>query len=323
MKIMTIKKYASRTALLALLGAAMTGCMQDDASTTKETTLRLTVATRAGETIANEEMEANEQMRTLRVIVANAGTNNIIYNVYKEDIDPGVSQYTINFGELTIEDSEKFDFYAIANEGSLELGDLESNNIDLTRLKACIINKDYNIKSDGNYPQIPQTAFKTIPVGANENNSAEIQLEFVVAKVNVRFINETGVVQTIGDLGMGSVAPNQGYLFNDDNEAFIDIPIGTTYDNLTLSSSLTVPAETDNNTAEVCAYLYPGKADDYVLSAQWYGDRTVNCSEQGVIDLDRGQQLNIVVTLTAEYEYNVNVMVNAWTEKSMVVPPFE
>ena len=121
MKIKTLKKYAGGMALLTLLGLLPASCIKDDTAAVKETTLTLTVATRAGETVGNNEMDANEQMKTLRVIVARSSNNEILYNEYRDEIDDNASQYVFNFGELTIEESEEFDFYAIANENSLDL----------------------------------------------------------------------------------------------------------------------------------------------------------------------------------------------------------
>lgn len=327
-----ILSYVTGAAALATLCVLPTGCIQDDVNGTRETTLTLTVATRADGTLSNTDMEANEQMKTLRVIVAKSGTNDIIYNVFEEGIDDNDYQRTITFGELTIEDSEEFDFYAIANEASLDLKtDLNSDNINLKELKGCIINRDYNIKEeDEAYPLIPQTAFQTIAVGANAN-TATIQLEFVVAKVNVQFINETGVEQTISNLSLAKANPGKGYLFNDTEEGVYIPSDATTYSDVSIAEEITVAADADENTPGVYAYLYPGantEKGSYVLSAVWKDqtyqvDATTITSGSLVQSLDRGQQLNIVVTLTAEYDYTTNVMVNAWTEKSMNIPAFE
>lgn len=322
-----ILSYVTGAAALATLCVLPTGCIQDDVNGTRETTLTLTVATRSDDPNQTDNggktLEANEEMKTLRVIVARHSNSEIIYNIFEDEIADDDYLRTINFSELTIStDGEDFDFYAIANENSF-LNDeesLEGKNIDLKQLKELIISNDFNTTNAGN---IPQTAFATVTVVPGTTDDFTMQLEFVVAKVNVQFINETGVEQPISDLHMADVSPNQGYLFNNDKESIYIPTTGLNYSNLTLAESVTVPTGT-NNTAEVRAYLYPGEAKDYTLTATWNGkEQTVNCNEAIGSGLDRGQQLNIVVTLTAEYDYTTNVMVNAWTEKSMNIPAFE
>lgn len=338
MKIKTLKKYAGGMALLTLLGVLPASCIKDDTAAVKETTLTLTVATRAGETVGNNEMDANEQMKTLRVIVARHATKEIIYNEYRDEIDDNASQYVINFGELTIAESEDFDFYAIANEASLDLRGSgitsleEVTNTDLTALKNCIINRDYNEIVEGNPLQIPQTAFKTIPVGAGEDKMATIELEFVVAKVRVQFINETGNDQTISNVSLAGAEASQGYLFSGEEEG-IRIPNGTTYSNLSIASSIEVLASADeSNPAEACAYIYPSENVDfgsYVLSGVWndqtheVDDETITSGEL-VRSLNRGQLLDITIRLIGgEHQYTINALVNSWNEIEMDIPDFE
>ena len=337
MKIKTLKKYAGGMALLTLLGLLPASCIKDDTAAVKETTLTLTVATRAGETVGNNEMDANEQMKTLRVIVARHATKEIIYNEYRDEIDDNASQYVINFGELTIAESEDFDFYAIANENSLDLSGSgitleEGTDIHLEALKNCIINRDYNV-TEGDGPwQIPQTAFKTISVGAGKEKSATIQLEFVVAKVRVQFINETGNDQTISNVSLAGAEASQGYLFSGEEEG-IRIPNGTTYSNLSIASSIEVLASADeSNPAEACAYIYPSENVDfgsYVLSGVWndqtheVDDETITSGEL-VRSLNRGQLLDITIRLIGgEHQYTINALVNSWNEIEMDIPDFE
>ncbi|HJA86575.1 MAG TPA: hypothetical protein H9950_10380 [Candidatus Bacteroides avicola] len=335
MKIKTLKKYAGGMALLTLLGVLPASCIKDDTAAVKETTLTLTVATRAGETVGNNEMDANEQMKTLRVIVARSSNNEILYNEYRDEIDDNASQYVFNFGELTIEESEDFDFYAIANEASLDLRGSgitsleEVTNTDLTALKNCIINRDYNEIVEGNPLQIPQTAFKTIPVGAGEKKTATIQLEFVVAKISVTFTNQTGNSLYIDGLSIEDIKPDRGFLF-DPNGAEIStvvMPENTTCTAVNGSERIWVGT---NQPTTVKAYIYPTVKDDqnaFVLKANGYEDLELNREDGShLTSLDRGEWLRINITLipkVTEVYPDIEWEVVDWSSSEVEVPSFE
>ena len=326
----TLKRYAGRVFCLCLLGAGVTGCIKDDSALREKASVTLTFTTRAVATDASAdgELEDNEQMRTLRVIVARADNEILFNDVYH--IEPDETSKTINYSELTInEDGEDINFYVIANEDGLDGEDLANiTSTQLPDLKDRILSNDFNVDPA---VMIPQTAFQTLRVGPNENQSATIPLDFVVAKVYVGFINETGEEQTITDLKLLASNPEQGYLFdtNDANR----IPDNLTYRDLEIEDQVTVAATEDGSSPGVYAYLYPGKStaiNAYVLqgiwkeSAHYVNDETIT-SQQGVVDgLRRGQQLNIMITLIGgEHEYKFNALVNSWGEKEMNVPPFE
>ena len=330
-----IKSYAALALGLCLLGAGMTGCIKDEYGARETTTVRLTVSTRSDHEDQNNQpghnLEPNEEMKTLRVIVARSSNNEIIYNWYEDNIADNDFERTINFSELTIlTTGENFDFYAIANEASfLSAGEsLEGKDIDLGKLKDCILNNDFNAADAG---QIPQTAFATQTVIPGTTDNLYMQLKFVVAKVYVGFINETGKEQTVSNLTLLDSNPRKGYLFGlEEGRIPDDITI---YEDLPVAASVNVPAGATADTPGVYAYLYPGRSTEenaYILQGTWNGDNHfVNdetiTSNQGVVsELKRGQQLNIIITLLGgEHEYEFNCQVNAWGEKEMTVPPFE
>ena len=325
-RLMCMGRRVAMTAALAglLLPAA---CVQEDGGQTGRTTVTLTVTTRAVSTSDGTEMlEPNEQMKTLRVIVARQD-GEIVDNQYLADIQDEVTEQAIHVEVLSVNAAgEDLDFYAIANERSFLATDESLDNItteQFSDLKQRIIDNDFNTANSGN---LPQTGYKTIHVGPGSTTD-NIQLEFVVAKVYVQFVNETGTAQTINNLRMEDVAPNQGYLFDDTDETMIYIPANTTYGNLTVEETITIPAGTGegSNTAAYKVYLYPGSAQGkYTLQALWNDvAQSVDCNTQVGAGLDRGQQLSIIVTLLGgEKKFTVNCLVDSWTEREMDIPPF-
>lgn len=339
----SLKKYMAWTAVLAWVGLTMMSCIKDEVSGgTEETTLTLTVSTRMDDpnqtNNGGKTLEPNEEMEALRVIVARSSDNEILYNWYEKDIKADDFQRVINFSELTIETTgESFDFYAIANEASLDLSSagittLEGKNVNLKALKECIINRDYNVWTEGN---IPQTAFASKSVVPGTTDDFSMQLEFVVAKVRVSFINETGEEQPISDIRIEGVKPNQGFLFNDDDENSIHIPANTNYATLEIKKdALSVPATEGNNTASASAYLYPSNpGTKFILKAHWNNqdyaleegtDGNITSGEL-VTGLDRSQQLDITVTLKkSAVEVPVEIMyeVEDWGTADIEVPSF-
>ena len=116
-----MRKHFRTYCLLAVAVVAVAllsvSCIKDnDPAVGGKASVTMTFTTRVSDNVTAENLLDNEQMSTLRVIVARSGTDDIIYNV-SYDIQPGEKQKVIHFSELTVnKDGENFDFYAIANE---------------------------------------------------------------------------------------------------------------------------------------------------------------------------------------------------------------
>ena len=307
--------------LLALLPAS---CIKDDYAPKGTASVTMTFTTRTisnGTTRAPSVLLDNEQMTSLRVIVARNTTNEILYNV-KYAIDASQTSKTITFSELTVKkDGEDFDFYAIANEEAFvtTATELEGKGIDLATLKTRVLNKSFNRPTP--LSKIPQAGFKTIRVGANENKTASMQLHFPVGKVQLVFNNQTGSVVTLTNVGLMGVAPNQGYLFKDIslNEG---LPSGTTQvGNLLFGSegTLTIPVSPSIDVSPFVRYIYPGQknAGDYKLTAYWNGKPhevvlKLNDAVEAISSIGYGEQYNINITLLAN-SLRVTLKVLPWT----------
>ena len=322
MKNKTKNKFSDLLCLL-LLALFPTSCIQDEYAAKGTATVTMTFTTRAisnGTTRAVGDLLDNEQMTSLRVIVART-TNEILYNV-KYAIDASEVSKTITFSELTVnENGEDFDFYAIANEEAFveTETELEGKDIDLVALKKRILTKSFNRPRP--LSQIPQAGFKTIRVGANENKTASMQLQFPVGKIQLIFNNQTGSDVTLSNVGLMGVAPNQGYLFKDE-DLNVELPSGTSQiGNLLFGNegTLTIPVSLSSDVSPFVRYIYPGQKNsgDYKLTASWNGKQhevelKLPDAAEAISSIGYGEQYNINITLLAN-SLRVTLNVLPWT----------
>lgn len=295
-----MKSYGIGVCLLLMTVLLPTSCIKDDYAAGENASVTMTFTTRAGSDaqVLGDEMGPNERMKTLRVIVARTTTKEVLYNVKYDTFDEGTNGQlfkTITFSELTTnKNGEKFDFYAIANEEAfLDAGEsLEGKGIELTELKARVINKNFNSPA---LSQLPQAAYQEIEVKPRENNEATMQLLFPVAKIKLSFVNTTGSDQTISEVKLQNGTPNGAKLFYDGNMPSGVNPTGTgiSFDDFTLTAA----GENSNSVR----YVYPGKtSQQYVIVAKWNGkDYTLplKVNDQVLTNLARGKQYNVTITL--------------------------
>lgn len=319
-----MRKHFRTYCLLAVAVVAVAllsvSCIKDgDPAVGGKASVTMTFTTRVSDNVTAGNLLDKEQMRKLRVIVARSGTSDIIYNV-SYDIQPGEKQKVIHFSELTVnKDGENFDFYAIANEEAFlrEGESLEGKSVDLSALKSRILDKDFNSPA---LSKIPQAAFKTIPVGPNEQKTASMKLLFPLAKVVLNFDNQTGEPVSLTDVAISGIAI-QGYLFKDKD---IDIyansyPQGAAGNGTVKfgnEGTLQVPVGEVADASPYIRYLYPWTSGNaYKLTATW-GSKThevvfkINNAE--LKELKAGQQLNVNVTLIAN-SLKVALTVSPWT----------
>lgn len=319
------KKYSVQLAgLLLLLALLPVSCIKDDYAPKGTATVTMTFTTRAisnSTTRATGDLLDNEQMKTLRVIVARSSSSEILYNV-KYSIEASETSKTITFSELTVNKAgEDFDFYAIANEEAFiaNESELEGKSVDLTALKARVLTKSFNRPTP--LSQIPQAGFKTIHVEASENQKASMQLQFPVGKVQLIFNNQTGSEVTLTNVGLMGVAPNQGYLFKDE-DLNVGLPSNTTQvGNLLFGSegTLTIPVFPSSDVSPFVRYIYPGQknAGDYKLTAYWNGKQhevvlKLKDAAEAISSIGYGEQYNINITLLAN-SLRVTLNVLPWT----------
>lgn len=294
-----MKSYGIGVCLLLLSVLLPTSCIKDDYAAGENASVTMTFTTRVGSDtqVSGDELATNERMQTLRVIVARTSTKEVLYNVKYDKFykgENGQFYKTITFSELTTnKNGEKFDFYAIANEEAfLDAGEsLEGKGINLTKLKARVINKNFNSPA---LSQLPQAAYQEIEVKPGENNEATMQLLFPVAKIKLSFVNTTGSEQNISDVKLQNGTPDGAKLFYDGNmPEGVSMKKNINFDNFNLAAAGENPSRV--------RYVYPGVTNqDYVITAQWNGkDYTLplKVNDQVLTNLARGKQYNVTITL--------------------------
>lgn len=262
-------------------------------------------------------LEANEHMRTLRVIVARQN-GEILYNL-KYDIAENETSKTITFSEMTVNaDGETFDFYAIANEEGVEYNGWE--NVTVADLKGMNLQSGFltNANASKN-TMIPQTAYKQIRVAPQSGGgiqSETMKLDFAVAKVRLTINNTSSAVQTVSNINLSGLNMESTPLFASGTLS------GETGGTLSLGN-MTID---DNSTATVYAYFFENTGGDYALTANWNGNpHTLDIKAADITEISRGTELNINIKLNATIpsspEFYIEVV--PWTEVEVDVPPFE
>lgn len=330
-----LKNGAALLAGLTILGTVPAGCIKDDYADRGNATVTMTFTTQAAApqapTTGTEPAEGNECMQTLRVIVARSATNEILYNE-KYTIPAGTTSKTINYSELTVnENGENFDFYAIANEESFNAGtSLEGKNVDLENLQnKKKISMGVNPTTNGiTLPAtgLPQTDFMTVNVSpANNGQNYGMPLQFVVAKARITFLNTTKDVQTVGNLRLENVQPanaskHQTELFRD---AELSTPAVTATGSqaVNIDNVTDIPAGTEENPGEkaVTCYFYETikGTNPYKLTATWEGtEYVINLDDHAITAINRGQMLDIRVTLIKKEGLKVSWTVKDWEADS-------
>lgn len=312
------RTYALLAAAVVAVALLSVSCIKDsDLTAGEKASVTMTFTTRVSDNVTAGNLLDNEQMQTLRVIVARSGTNDIIYNVSYQ-IQPDERWKTIRFSELTVKkEGENIDFYAIANEQAfLSDGEsLEGKSVDLSALRARILNKDFNNRA---LSLIPQAAFKPITVGPSENTSATMNLLFPLAKVVLNFDNQTGESVDLTNVQIDGTA-DQGYLFvhpeYPPTAGMGTVKFGT-------EGALTVPAGEVADVAPFVRYLYPWKNDDgWKLTATWGSsphEAVFKVNNEVLKELKAGQQLNVNVTLIAN-SLKVALTVSDWTVDDQIL----
>ena len=317
---------------LCLLGAGVTGCIKDDeVAGQKETTLTLRFSTGAnapdqdGTTVGPEL--PNEHMRTLRVILTETdGT--IRYNTKITGIPEDADKQVVTFSELiTVNDGTTvFDVYAIANEESFvtredqlaaRSGNISQFGFDNLTLDATVLARlNAADKADPKENErIPQTAVAEVTVIPKQDNSATIQLEFVVAKIDLSFTNQSPSSVDLPDVTFSHMNVANTPLF-----PATSLPSTGTALSL---GTVSVPGSATN--FSVVRYVYESQVtgnDNYILSTSW-GNNSLNLSDAGLgTEFARGTKLDIDITLNSTHITTFDLLVEPWGQKDNIVPPF-
>lgn len=321
------KKYSVQLAgLLLLLTLLPVSCIKDDYAPKGTATVTMTFTTRAisNPTVNAGELEANEHMRTLRVIVART-SGEILYNL-KYDIDENETSKKITFSEMTVEKTgEAFDFYAIANEDGVEYSG-NWNNVTINDLKGMSLNDEFLTKANdaSTNTRIPQTAYKQITVTPQAGGGIQTEtmtLDFAVVKVRLTINNTSSGDQYVNDINLSGVNMASTPLFANGTSLSDEKGGKLNLDNMSIAAG---------GSATVYAYFFENQnSEGYTLTASWKKEQTLllqtgsDDSKQTIKEIPRGTELNINITLNATSEPNFNIEVVPWSEVNVDVPSFE
>lgn len=316
-----MKKYRClAAACLLLLSLLAVSCISDDYPVREKATVKMTFTTRAiSNPAANAGgLEANEHMRTLRVIVARSSNSEILYNL-KYNIAENETSKTITFSEMTVNaDGEAFDFYAIANEEGVGYSG-NWDNVSIKDLQG--MNLQSGFLTDANdastNTMIPQTVHRQItvmPQAGGGIQSETMKLDFAVAKVRLTINNTSSGDQYVNDIKLSGVNMTLTPFFAEDH-------LSTENQDVLSLGNMTIPA---GESATVYAYFFENTAGDYALTATWNGTQTLNIKDDaGLSEISRGTELDINITLNATTTPTFNIEVVPWAEVEVDVPPFE
>ena len=284
-------------AMLLLLACCLTSCIKEDYAVADKASVTLTFTTRANGT-TDSNLEAGEGMKHLRVLVVDQATSEIRFN-YEREFQQNEISATVTFGDLYA--GHTYDFYAIANEESFG-GDF-SGTPDLEQLEATLLDEVPGTLIDASAGKhLPAAAKRSLTIAGNENQQLEIEMQRVVAKARVNFINQTGAKQQITDIRLVKVGATNTNLFptsydmnyTPNDAGSVDLALG----------DVTVSAPMDATASTALGYFYESVAPEggYELQATWNGEqKTFPLTEMGggngLSQILRNAFINITLTL--------------------------
>lgn len=314
-----LRTYSIGVCILLLFALLPLSCIKDDSVSKETATVTMTFLTRAinNSVSSADDLEANEHMRTLRVIVARQN-GEILYNV-RYDIEENETSKTITFSEMTVNaEGETFDFYAIANEDGVGYTDKNWGNV--TDLKSMNLQSRFltNANDVSKNTMIPQTAYQQITVMPQSYGGIQtgtMKLDFAVAKVRLTINNTSAVDQYVNDIKLSGLNKASTPLFAGESLSTEN------QDELSLGN-MHVPA---GESATVYAYFFENMKSNYILSASWNGEKTLDIThavDPNITQISRGTALNINITLNATTKPEFNIEVIPWGTVEVDVPPF-
>lgn len=254
--------------LLALVFAAgLSSCIKEDyADSTKndKATVSLVFDTRApgvdGQTV---QAGPNEGIKTLRVIIVDSESSTVNVNkLYDYSAEAGpVEVKTLTIMNLPV--GQK-DFYVIANEGSVEMNDIDLNawqekgtfnESDKNELLQAVIASGFP-KTDAEIAELglPIAGWQSENITGTEDQVIEIPITRAVAKMELTLTNNTGASFQLDQVAMGSFFPNMTYLFPGNA-----LPEGVEYADHTFDTNATLD---EGATETFCFYFYESNAGE-------------------------------------------------------------
>lgn len=213
-----LRKYLGLILFLFLAGI-MNSCMKDDLSKADlEDTATVTLHINDSRSGGTSPVEADEGIKTLRVIVLDAG-NKVEFN-YKQsfgnETDP-LTEKTVTFLGMTTGAKK---FYVVANEESLGLmedgypakGTTVNNPDDLLKRVITDAGRSYFPKLKNETASLPITGYEEVDI-TTETENITIETYHAVAKIVFKVKNTSSEDITLTGFRLGEFFADQTYLF--------------------------------------------------------------------------------------------------------------
>lgn len=336
----TLKQYLGIT--LLVLTAGMTGsCVKDslpetDGSTDSEGTATVTLHINDSRSGGTSPVEAGEGIKTLRVIVLDAG-NKVEFN-YKQsfgnETDPQTEK-TVTFLGMTTGVKK---FYVVANEESLDLTDADYpakgttiNPNDLLNKVITDTERSHFPKLKGEVTSLPITGYKEVDITADTKNLT-IETYHAVAKIVFKVENTSSSNITLTGFSLGQFFADQTYLFPSATGQLENVSYGTFGRNNVRGTFTAGAAEAEYFTCYLYETPEDKKADFKVTLFTDNQDldlpeATINLNEATDYVVKRNTVINIVATISKETSvkvYNIKLkwQVVNWNPVTNDVPSF-
>lgn len=334
----TLKQYLGIT--LLVLTAGMTGsCVKDslpetDGSTDSEGTATVTLHINDSRSGGTSPVEAGEGIKTLRVIVLDAG-NKVEFN-YKQsfgnETDPQTEK-TVTFLGMTTGAKK---FYVVANEESLDLTDADypakgTMANDLLNKVITDTERSHFPKLKGEVTSLPITGYQEVDITADTKNLT-IETYHAVAKIVFKVENTSSSDITLTGFSLGQFFADQTYLFPSETGQLENVSYGTFGRNNVQGKFLTGADATEYFTCYLYETAEDKKADFKVTLFTDNPDldlpeATINLNEATDYVVKRNTVINIVATISKETAVEVpdielQWQVDDWYPVTNDVPSF-
>lgn len=332
-----LRKYLSLILFLFLAGI-MNSCMKDDLSKAdSEDTATVTLHINDSRSGGISPVEAGEEIKTLRVIVLDAG-NKVEFN-YKQsfgnETDPQTEK-TVTFLGMTTGAKK---FYVVANEESLDLTDDDYPAKGTTTDPNNLLNKVITDAGRSHFPKLkggditslPVTGYKAVPITADTKNIT-IKTYHAVAKIVFKVKNTSSKNITLTGFSLGQFFADQTYLFPSATRQLENVSYGTFGRDNVRGTFTAGAAEAEYFTCYLYETPKDKKADFKVTLFTDNPDldlpeATINLNEATDYVVKRNTVINIVATISKETAVEVpdielQWQVDDWKPVTNDVPSF-
>lgn len=330
--------------LLVLLTGMVCSCGKEEVSnpeTSEKATVTLYINESRSETVETAESEANEGIKTLRVIVVDQ-EGRVEFNFkqdYRNEANPLI-QKNITFMGMTTGEKE---FYVVANEESigwdgstltvgnkLEEGDLLTKVLENVSTYFPKARRD--IGTDG----LPITGYleTTIEEGKKEQ-TIKINAYHAVAKISMSFINNITNNILIDKLLLGQFIADKTFLFGQNDDV---VPVGTAYEahvfesqgaGATIYPGSYESVEHNKNLLEFYVCETAADPSTYTVAMESTASGiSVDEPKQflSTPDIKRNNWIQVVATINSssvETKITLNWQVQPWHKEEIDVPSFD